>query len=71
MTELAEIVVSEMKLSDVKFRYTGGTRGWVGDVPKMQLSVDKLKALGWKPTTTSKESVRSAVKTLLDELNYF
>ena len=71
VTELAEIVVSEMKLSDVKFRYTGGTRGWVGDVPKMQLSVDKLKALGWKPVTTSKESVRSAVKSLLDELNYF
>ncbi|MBP5083741.1 MAG: NAD-dependent epimerase/dehydratase family protein, partial [Methanomicrobium sp.] len=71
VTELAEIVVSEMKLSDVKFRYTGGTRGWVGDVPKMQLSVDKLKALGWKPETTSKESVRSAVKSLLDELNYF
>jgi len=68
VTELAEIVVEESNLKDVKFRYTGGDRGWVGDVPKMQLSVDKLKKLGWKPSTNSKESVRSAVKTLISEM---
>ncbi|WFN36647.1 NAD-dependent epimerase/dehydratase family protein [Methanomicrobium antiquum] len=66
--ELAEIVVCESGLEDVEFRYTGGDRGWVGDVPKMQLGVDKLKNLGWKPATNSKESVRSAVKTLLLEM---
>ncbi|MDD4127690.1 MAG: NAD-dependent epimerase/dehydratase family protein, partial [Methanomicrobium sp.] len=68
VTELAEIVVEESNLKDVKFRYTGGDRGWVGDVPKMQLSVEKLKKLGWKPSTNSKESVRSAVKTLISEM---
>ncbi|MBN2733749.1 MAG: NAD-dependent epimerase/dehydratase family protein [Methanomicrobiaceae archaeon] len=68
VTELAEIVVSESDLKDVKFNYTGGDRGWVGDVPKMQLSVDKLKNLGWKPMTDSGESVRSAVKTLISEM---
>ncbi|WP_209690325.1 NAD-dependent epimerase/dehydratase family protein [Methanomicrobium sp. W14] len=68
VTELAEIVVSEMKLEKVKFKYTGGDRGWVGDVPKMQLSVDKLKKLGWKPSTNSEDSVRKAVSTLIREL---
>ena len=38
-----------MHLPDTKFRFTGGERGWVGDVPKMQLSIDKIKALRWKP----------------------
>ena len=29
---IAEIVVEEMHLPDVKFQFTGGERGWVGDV---------------------------------------
>jgi len=65
VTAIGEIIVSEMGLTDVKFRYTGGDRGWVGDVPKMQLSVDKLKSHGWKPPVGSEESVREAVRALL------
>jgi len=68
VTSLAEIVVDEMGLSDVEFSYTGGDRGWVGDVPRMQLSVAKLKALGWHPGTGSAESVRDATRALLGEL---
>lgn len=67
VTAIAEIITDEMGLSDVSFRYTGGDRGWIGDVPKMQLGVDKLKALGWKPETGSAESVRLAVRSLLKE----
>lgn len=68
VTALAEIVVEEMGLSAVDFRYTGGDRGWVGDVPKMQLSVEKLKALGWHPYTDSAESVRNATRSLIREI---
>jgi UDP-glucose 4-epimerase len=70
VTAIAEIVVEEMGLSGVKLNYTGGDRGWVGDVPKMQLGVDKLKSLGWRPETGSSESIRLAVRTLLKEINY-
>ncbi len=64
---IAEIVAEEMHLPNVKFRFTGGERGWVGDVPKMQLAVDKIKSLRWKPQIGSKESVRIAVKAMLAE----
>jgi UDP-glucose 4-epimerase len=64
---IAEIVTEEMHLPDTKFRFTGGERGWVGDVPRMQLSVDKIKALRWKPQTGSRESVRIAVQAMLEE----
>ena len=63
---IADIVTEEMGLSDVRYRFTGGTRGWVGDVPKMQLSVGKLKSLGWQCGTTSEESVRTAVRAMLE-----
>jgi UDP-glucose 4-epimerase len=64
-TEIGEIVVKEMGLKDVKFTYTGGKRGWVGDVPRMLLSIDKLKALGWMPVHNSKSSVVAAVRSTL------
>ncbi len=63
---IADIVVQEMKLSDVRYRFTGGERGWVGDVPRMRLSVEKMKALGWKPPITSRESVIASVRALLE-----
>jgi len=64
---IAEIVTEEMHLSGTKFRFTGGERGWVGDVPRMQLSVEKIKALRWKPQMGSRESVRIAVQAMLAE----
>ena len=64
---IAEIVTEEMHLPGTKFRFTGGERGWVGDVPRMQLSVDKIKALRWKPQMGSRESVRIAVQAMLAE----
>ena len=59
---IADIVTETMGLKDVHYRFTGGELGWVGDVPKMQLSIEKLKALGWKPQRGSRESVRIAAQ---------
>ncbi|MCD6593957.1 UDP-glucose 4-epimerase, partial [Candidatus Bathyarchaeota archaeon] len=68
---IAEIIVEEMNLSDVVFRFTGGVnggRGWKGDVKYMLLSVEKLKRLGWKPRFNSAEAVRKTARELIREL---
>lgn len=65
--QIAELIVDEMKLSDVSFHFTGGDRGWVGDVPMMRLSVDHLKSFSWTPQITSEESVRRAIRATLEE----
>ncbi|MBU4190019.1 MAG: NAD-dependent epimerase/dehydratase family protein [Candidatus Thermoplasmatota archaeon] len=62
---IAEIVVEEMKLRDTKFKYTGGSKGWVGDVPLMMLSIEKIKKRGWRPKLNSEEVVRKTAKLLL------
>lgn len=63
---IAEIVIDEMHIPcNTTLRFTGGERGWVGDVPRMQLSVQRLKSLNWKPQMGSYESVRLAVRDLL------
>jgi len=66
-TEIGELIVKEMGLCDVKFTYTGGNRGWKGDVPKMLLSIDKLRKLGWNPSYNSKSSVIAATKSTLEK----
>ncbi len=64
-TEIGEIIVEEMGLKEVEFRYTGGKRGWKGDVPSMMLSTDKIQALGWAPKYDSRKSIVSAVRSSL------
>ena len=66
VTHIAEMIIEEMKLSDVKFNYTGGKRGWAGDVPRFQLSTEKMKKLGWKPRYSSDDAVRKAIRETLD-----
>ncbi|WP_126661973.1 NAD-dependent epimerase/dehydratase family protein [Haloterrigena salifodinae] len=65
---IAAIVADEMDL-EPEFEYTGGERGWTGDVPKMRLSIEKLSALGWEPTRSSDEAVRRATREILAELD--
>jgi UDP-glucose 4-epimerase len=67
VTGIARVVAEEMGLKAVAYEYTGGDRGWKGDVPFMTLSIEKLKELGWKPAHNSEESVRLCVKELLKE----
>jgi len=65
VTTIADIVADEMGL-DPDYEYTGGDRGWVGDVPRMRLSIEKLSALGWEPEGSSDDAVRRATRELLE-----
>jgi UDP-glucose 4-epimerase len=65
---IARIVIEEMGLKNVKFRFKGGIEGgggWIGDVKNMFLDVGKLKQLGWKPKYRSAEAVRLTAKSIL------
>lgn len=67
VSAIAQIVVEEMGLKDVKFKYTGGKRGWPGDAPYVMFDTGKMERLGWKANHTSDEAVRIATKRLLGE----
>ena len=67
VTEIADIVSEELGV-DPDYDYTGGDRGWTGDVPKMRLSIQKLDALGWRPEASSHAAVRRATRELIDEI---
>jgi UDP-glucose 4-epimerase len=60
-----------MKLEDVATMFSGGPgggRGWFGDVKNMWLDISKLERLGWRPCHNSNESIRKAVRMLVNEV---
>jgi UDP-glucose 4-epimerase len=70
VTTIADIVALQMGLTDVRYRYTGGVdgRGWKGDVKVMQLSIEKIKKLGWTPQSGSARAIETAVRALLKDV---
>lgn len=62
VTKIAQIVVEELGLKDVTFSYTGGDRGWKGDVPRFKYDISKVLSTGWVPKHSSDEAVRQTVK---------
>lgn len=63
--EIAAQVVAAMGLKNVKYKYSGGERGWLGDMPFVFLDNKKLRATGWKPSMPSKEAVFRAASEML------
>ena len=66
VTDLAGIVIDEMGLKNVEFRFTGGDRGWIGDSPLVSLDVSKLNNNGWRAETSLEEGIRRTTRYLLD-----
>jgi UDP-glucose 4-epimerase len=67
VTEIAHMVVEVMELSGVTLNYTGGKRGWPGDVPRVRLDTSRMEALNWRPEHNSREAVRKAIREILGE----
>jgi len=67
VTRIAEMVTEEMGLTNVDFQYTGGDRGWKGDVPRFQLDPAKMNTLGWTARYTSDDAVRKAIQDSLQD----
>jgi UDP-glucose 4-epimerase len=65
--EIAAIVAECTGNTDVQFEYTGGDRGWKGDVPVVRLNTDKIRSLGWKCRKTSAEAIRASVMRMRDQ----
>ena len=69
--EIAEIIVDSMGLNEqVKFEFTGGDRGWNGDVPIVRLNTEKIRALGWNCKHNSRQSIRQSVLAMLEHSSW-
>ncbi len=68
VNEIADNVVSAMGLETVEYSYTGGERGWAGDVRKAVSDTSKAeKELQWKSKTSIKDGIRKYISWLEKE----
>ena len=69
VTEIAELAVECLGLDPPpKFEYSGGNRGWKGDVPVVRLDTARIRALGWTCQMGSREALRQSLLSLIDDV---
>ena len=69
--EVADETIKAMELSNMKKIYKPILHGvgWLGDVKRIALKINRLKSLGFKPRYSSKEAVYITTKALVKEVN--
>ena len=65
VNEIANIVVEEMGLKKVIFQFSGGDRGWKGDVPIVRFDLSKIYSFGWQAKLNSQEAIKESVRAML------
>lgn len=66
VTEIAKLAVECLGLlTPPRFEYSGGNRGWRGDVPMVRLNTERIRSLGWRCHRNSFEALRAALLALI------
>jgi UDP-glucose 4-epimerase len=70
VAQIAELAVECVGLprGSVRFAYTGGDRGWKGDVPVVRLRTERIKSLGWTPRMNSREALANAINAMIPDM---
>lgn len=70
VTEIARLAVecAGLDAESVEFEYSGGDRGWKGDVPIVRLDASRIRALGWVASSGSREALRDSMLAMLADL---
>jgi UDP-glucose 4-epimerase len=68
--EIAHLAVecAGLAADHVKFEYTGGDRGWKGDVPIMRLNTDRIRNLGWVCRMKTREALRDSMLAMWNDM---
>ncbi len=67
--EIADLAFECLDLTPAPdaYEYTGGDRGWKGDVPIVRLNTDRIRALGWSSGRGSREALAESLRSMLPD----
>jgi len=67
--EIADMVVDCLGLEPggVNYVFSGGERGWSGDVPVLRLNCDRLRGLGWTCENNSAQAMRRSLEAQIGQ----
>jgi UDP-glucose 4-epimerase len=64
---IADMVVEELGLTGVEYVFSGGTRGWRGDVPVVRFDTTRIRALGWRNQRSSRDALLASIRANIAE----
>jgi UDP-glucose 4-epimerase len=68
--EIADLALDVLGLpaGSTEYKYTGGDRGWAGDVPVVRLNSKRIRTLGWTNHYTAREALRASMASMLEDI---
>ena len=66
--QIADIAKQICSAPQAKYNFTGGDRGWKGDVPVVRFDSSKIESLGWKCTRNSALAIKDSMTSMKLEL---
>ncbi|HXJ20050.1 MAG TPA: NAD-dependent epimerase/dehydratase family protein [Polyangia bacterium] len=70
VSEIAALAVEcvGLRAEQVRFEYSGGDRGWKGDVPIVRLDTARIRELGWRCEASSREALRRSMLAMIPDM---
>ncbi len=67
--EIADLAVEALAMAvKVRYEFSGGDRGWRGDVPIVRLDTSRIRSLGWKCQMNCQNAIRSSLASLIQDI---
>jgi len=68
--EIAELAIEVVgaKRDSVELIFSGGDRGWKGDVPVVRLDTRRVRQLGWANRMDTRQALRASLEAMLAEV---
>ena len=63
------VAIAGLQPQEVRYDFTGGDRGWKGDVPIVRFDCSRIKELGWRPRRSSMEALGDAMEAMRKEID--
>jgi UDP-glucose 4-epimerase len=65
--EIAALAIESLDLdpASVELVYSGGDRGWKGDVPVVRIATDRIRALGWQNRYDARSAMRASLQAMV------
>jgi len=69
VTEIARLAIQVLGLDEknVRLEYSGGDRGWRGDVPVVRLNTERIRGLGWRCGRTSRQALCVSMHSMVED----
>jgi UDP-glucose 4-epimerase len=62
------VALTGLQAGEVRYDFTGGDRGWKGDVPIVRFDCSKIKTLGWRNRRSAAEALWDAMEAMRKEI---